>query len=490
MSTRIFYPVHSKDFVPSCKGKHAFNDARLENRYCKIVSELERKKTCIVGQLFSNWSEQLAAYRFFNNVKVDLPELIWHSTDLNPNSFRDKHILAVIDGSSIGLTCKKKHAHKHRSQIGVIDDNRTPGFYVYPCLLLEKHSHQVLGLGDVCVYTRPHSQLGAQANEEQRKLRSQLPFDEKESSVWSLIALNVAEKLSLAASVTFVMDRGADIYEMLEQLTANQQEVLVRVQHDRLGYTFDEQQTQRLSLLLAQQSYQTCRLQPIRALCHKSKSSGKFVRRQARTAKLELRYIQFNLKPIKAKGEIKQSFWVVQVVESATSVPKGESPIQWTLLTSKSINNVEQAWQLVDDYQARWWIEQLFRALKKDGIDIENIELENPEAIKKYTVMALKASAEALKLVAARDGGQWIDIQEMFDGQEQAVLEELNPKLEGNSDKSKNPHDRKSLAWAAWIIARLGGWKGYQSQRPPGPTIMTRGLEKFKMAVWLKQPPS
>ncbi|MBI3882724.1 MAG: transposase, partial [Sphingobacteriales bacterium] len=30
-----------------------------------------------------------------------------------------------------------------------------------------------------------------------------------------------------------------------------------------------------------------------------------------------------------------------------------------------------------------------------------------------------------------------------------------------------------------WIIARLGGWKGYSSERKPGITTLWIGLEKF-----------
>jgi hypothetical protein len=42
-----------------------------------------------------------------------------------------------------------------------------------------------------------------------------------------------------------------------------------------------------------------------------------------------------------------------------------------------------------------------------------------------------------------------------------------------------NPQQRHSLAWAAWIIARLGGWNGYPSSKPPGPITLRHGLEYF-----------
>ncbi|MEM6717279.1 MAG: IS4 family transposase, partial [Cyanobacteria bacterium P01_C01_bin.147] len=59
--------------------------------------------------------------------------------------------------------------------------------------------------------------------------------------------------------------------------------------------------------------------------------------------------------------------------------------------------------------------------------------------------------------------------------------------LNGRTAKQQNPHPTASLAWAAWMIARLGGWSGYRSQRPHGIVTFERGLQVFQgmFAVWL-----
>ena len=66
-------------------------------------------------------------------------------------------------------------------------------------------------------------------------------------------------------------------------------------------------------------------------------------------------------------------------------------------------------------------------------------------------------------------------------GGEIEVLERLHAGFEGKSEKQTNPHPKPSLAWASWIIARLGGWDGYASSKPPGPITFKHGLDYFRV---------
>ncbi len=81
--------------------------------------------------------------------------------------------------------------------------------------------------------------------------------------------------------------------------------------------------------------------------------------------------------------------------------------------------------------------------------------------------------------VQARDGADARPANAAFKPEEIETLEAVNPRLEGKTEKQKNPYPRHSLAWAAWIIGRLGGWNGYRSSKSPGPITMVNGINQF-----------
>src|SRR5262245_26616855 len=146
-----------------------------------------------------------------------------------------------------------------------------------------------------------------------------------------------------------------------------------------------------------------------------------------------------------------------------------------------AVPDLAKAIEIIDWYRQRWHIEQLFWTLKSQGFDLEASQIETAEALMKLAIMATQAATRVMQLVRARDGKDPRPAEDLFSTDEINIIADLQADLQGRTERQKNPHPPRSLAWAAWTIARLGGWKGYStSDGPPGPLIMRRGLEAFE----------
>lgn len=170
---------------------------------------------------------------------------------------------------------------------------------------------------------------------------------------------------------------------------------------------------------------------------------------------------------------------VIDVVEDAATVVGGEAPIHGWLLTTHAVATMEDARQCIRWYCLRMPIEQTFRTVKRQGLDWESSPLEHGARLEKRAVRALSAAVRVMQRARAREGGSARPATDAFDADEIEVLPHVQTTLEGKMEKQKNPHPLFSQAWAAWIIARLGGWKGYASERKPGPITMLRSLPAF-----------
>ena len=105
--------------------------------------------------------------------------------------------------------------------------------------------------------------------------------------------------------------------------------------------------------------------------------------------------------------------------------------------------------------------------------------MESRESFEKLTVLAVGVSVRTLQLVQAREGNP-LRVGQVFSVKEVEVLRVLSTTLEGRTEQQKNPHQGNSLAWAAWIIARLSRWKGHARERKAGPITMLHGLQRFE----------
>jgi len=62
------------------------------------------------------------------------------------------------------------------------------------------------------------------------------------------------------------------------------------------------------------------------------------------------------------------------------NTPTGEEAIDWKLVTGEPINVQQDVLNIVDDYRARWMIEEYFKALKT-GCSYEKRQLESKETL-------------------------------------------------------------------------------------------------------------
>ena len=96
----------------------------------------------------------------------------------------------------------------------------------------------------------------------------------------------------------------------------------------------------------------------------------------------------------------------------------------------------------------------------------------------KFVAAATVAAVTIIQLVRSRDGTTQEGVADAFEPDDRPVLEALSVQLEGATAKQKNPYPKGTLAFAAWVIARLGGWTAYYGK--PGPKVMRMGLGAFR----------
>jgi len=210
-------------------------------------------------------------------------------------------------------------------------------------------------------------------------------------------------------------------------------------------------------------------------------SQGK---RTPRIAKMEVRYGKVKIaRPSSCPQELPEfvELYAIEAREKSETIPADEDGVLWRLLTTHEVNSLEKALEVIHWYSMRWRIEELFRTLKKEGLNVESTQLESGAGLKKLVLMALNAALIIMQLVGDRDGEAGKSGDLVFTEEELECLEEIGKEYEGKTKLSKNPNEVYSLAWTAWIIGRMGGWKGYRKAGPAGPITMKRGLQKFSI---------
>ena len=450
-----------------------FNDKRLEKRGEKIIDNIVNKETAVLNQFSDNRADLVGASRFFDNDSVTEDVLIKATANRCTKSCTNKHVLALQDTSEINYEKHRGKLSESDNHLGPVGNNKDIGFFIHPVFVLERETGFPLCIPHVHIWNRDWDK----GTKKERNYKS-LPIEEKESYRWIECSNETKEVLEEAASVTIITDREGDIYEEFVEVPDDKTDLLIRSVHNRKLYEKEEKLFEHLD-----------NLEPQGVYLLEIKSGQK--KRQPREAKMEVRYAKVQLaKPSRLKRADYPDYvelYAIEAREIDETVPEGEERVLWRLLTTHKIENLQDALEAIYWYSLRWRIEELFRTLKKQGLDLESSQLESGNGLKKLAIMGLNAALIIMQLVGDRDGEVGESGELVFTEKELECLKEVGKSYEGKTVKQKNPFEEYSLAWAAWIIGRLGGWKGYRKAGPAGPITMRRGLERFSILFkgWL-----
>ena len=415
-----------------------------------------RPGSCI-RRLGGTRAREMQFTRFLRNGAVTAGEMVAHVAERTAARAAGRDIVVIQDTSELALGGRRARANGY-GPVG--KGGALRGLLLHAVVAVDAETGGLLGLIEAQVWNRKGAKV---------KARRARPISHKESQRWLKGTTRAGEVLAAAASITCISDRESDIYEHFARRPDNVH-LIVRACQDRRIETDDEDQVDRLLVHADGLPEQGRFLAKIPA------APG----RKERTAEFALRFSSIALcKPQNGAAPDLPTMVALTIIDvRETAKPEDGAPIHWRLLTTHQVTTFDEARRTVDLYRMRWTIEEFFRTLKTAGFDIEAADIGDPKVMIKLVTAAAIAAVTVMQLVKARDGTTAQTFEDAFELADQPILEAVSKRLEGKTTRQQNPHPRGSLAFAAWVMARLGGWTGYYGK--PGPQVMRRGLEDFQ----------
>lgn len=434
-------------------------DQRLSHRYGQLLADFFRQPQASIPQATGLWSQTQAAYRFFDNDKLSMHNLLASHQQATVERMRAQPVvLAVQDTSFLNFT-----THPDTDGLGPIGSHPdgSIGLLLHSTLAITPQG-EPLGLLAAQCWARDPKQFG------KKRLRHRRPLDEKESRKW-LDSLRVAQSLCAAwpqTQVVHLSDCESDIYELfaLAGSCPNGPAVLVRARHNRL--------------LAAPRT--TAAPKPLFPLLHRQPRAGELIvkvpRRpgqKERLATLAIRFTKVTLRAPSGKGGLGAiSLWAVEACEG--HAPRGVQPICWRLLTTLRVESFEQAVEKVHWYAMRWRIEEFHRVLKS-GCRAEDRQLQTVDRLQRALALDLVVAWRILLLTKQGRGADTAEQPSttVVSEEEWQVLYRYFRRAACRAGVV--PTVREVVVW----IGRLGGFLARKRDGHPGPMVLWRGLHRL-----------
>ncbi len=444
-----------------------FGGAKLgDRRLSERLVQSARTLATMPGQAFSavargDWAAVKGYYRL-----IDQPDdsQMTVKTILAPHRARTvqrmkahQRVLCIQDGTDLNYS-----GLDQCEGLGVMGANQTgargSGLHLHSTLVV---STEGLPIGVLAAqFTAPVAQSAEDA-----RIARELPIEQKKTFAWiaglrDCVLLH--QELPQTQQVC-VMDREADFFELFdEQRNTGKVDLLVRAKHDRTmlddTHLFDALRQHpvqsSLQIVVPRQS----------ARPKKSKQKARTAREQ-RTADVQLRFVPMVLRPPsdqKQKAPI--TLTVVHVLEP--SPPPDTKALEWFLLTTCTIDSVDDAQACLSWYCLRWRIEDWHRVLKS-GCRIESLAHHSADRLERAISINLVIAWRIMLMTLLGRACPELPAGVLLSDIEIRVLQAYARK--------KNIKQPTHLGDAVRLVARLGGYLCRNNDPPPGHQLMWQG---------------
>jgi ribosomal protein S11 len=433
---------------------YSFGDIRLDRRGASVTQQIVATGSLVLRRIGGGRDGEVAAGRFLASPKVTAQAIIDSHSARTQAAAQGRRIVAIQDTTEVNFSGRDRS----RKGLGPGGDGKSLGFFMHAVVAVDAQSEELVGIVDAHIWTRTPGP---------RKRRQTQPVEDKETVRWINGMKRAAARLDGAARVVSVTDREGDFYAMFARVPEGE-DVVIRARHDR-------RLAQGGALFDAADGWPDLGVTEIKV---PQRGPGD----KPRTAQVAIRANRVRIE--KPKGKVRTpdpealDIGLVEVRELAPAA--GVKPVHWRLLTTLPVARRAEAEEVVRLYRLRWRIEQVFRALKSDGLALEETQVEEAGRLFKLAALGLVAAVRILQLVDARDGCER-PASDVVDPELVEPIAVIGKTLEGKTDRQKNPHAEGTLGWLAWIAARLGGWNCYY--KPPGPKTMAIGWRQLAAMV-------
>lgn len=436
-----------------CGALGYFGDARRADTGTFLLDRATATGSLVIRKLGQTRAGEQAIHRFLKAPSVTCAEMLRTLAGRTQAACAGRRIVVAQDTTEINFSGRQVN----RRGLGPAGDGVSAGFFIHPLVAIDSETEAVLGLLDAHIWTRD----GKVAADEHRA------FEDKESIRWLWGARRAGDLLTQAASIVVVGDRENDIYGCFARRPAGV-DLIIRAAQDRAL-------SEGPSLFAIPANWPDLKRMQVKVAPRRVGDPGRIATVALRAGPVTIR------KPGSGFDKSDPDTVTMTLVEvREIDPPAGEKPLLWRLLTTIAVNDAEAACEIVRLYRLRWRIEEVFRALKSDGMRLEETQLHEAARLFKLAVVGMAAACRTIQLVDARDGSPR-PATDVIDPALLPAVEAIGATLQGKTERQRNPHPLYSLAWMAWIVARLGGWNCYY--RPPGPKTMRAGWAQLETMV-------